>query len=162
MTSSVWRKLRQFFSNIPHMKIGRMKISWKYCVWRLNSLVRRPQNQLWLVRPSVSFLLESPPRHDTLLMFQVLCLWCFKKSNVIFSALILLFELCILQCDESGQMMTYTLNKGWCGQIVVAVNNHRKQFFHIRTDLNGSLNVFCTRGFVTVDIIPPMHRYVYN
>ena len=107
-------------------------------------------------------MLERPPHHDTLLMFQVLSLWCFKKSNVIFSAFILLFELCILQCDESGQMMTYTLNKGWCGQIVVAVNNHRKQYFHIRTDLNGSLNVICTRGFVTVDIIPPMHRHVFN
>jgi len=55
-------------------------------------------------------------------------------------------------------MYTYTLNKGWSGQLTLAVNNNPVNFLHIKSDLTQSVNLVSTRGVCTIDVIPPRHR----
>ncbi|KAF6040030.1 CAPN15 [Bugula neritina] len=65
-------------------------------------------------------------------------------------------------CDSLGSMYTYTLNKGWSGQLTLAVNNNPVNFLHIKSDLTQSVNLVSTRGVCTIDVIPPRHRQIIN
>ncbi|XP_067948715.1 calpain-15-like isoform X2 [Watersipora subatra] len=64
--------------------------------------------------------------------------------------------------DDTGLMRKYALDKGWSGQIVVAVNNHPSRFFHVKCEWTESLNLIFSRNATIMDIVPPNCRSVLN